>query len=35
VDRFDVEDGKGTYKETLETVCKPGEVVVQRGSMHA
>ncbi|KAI1392612.1 uncharacterized protein F4822DRAFT_134037 [Hypoxylon trugodes] len=32
---FDVVDGRGTYGETIETTCKPGDVVYQRGIMHA
>ncbi|KAI1411343.1 hypothetical protein F5Y13DRAFT_56992 [Hypoxylon sp. FL1857] len=32
---FDVIDGQGTYGETVETLCKPGDVVLQRGIMHA
>ncbi|KAH8886402.1 cupin 2 [Thozetella sp. PMI_491] len=32
---FNVADGKGTYDEVQETVIHPGEVVVQRGAMHA
>lgn len=32
---FDVVDGRGTYGETVETLCKPGDVVLQRGIVHA
>ncbi|KAI1655898.1 hypothetical protein F4813DRAFT_148379 [Daldinia decipiens] len=32
---FDVVNGRGTYGELVETLCKPGDVVVQRGIMHA
>lgn len=32
---FDVVEGKGSYEKTQETECKRGDVVVQRGSMHA
>ncbi|KAK4235643.1 hypothetical protein C8A03DRAFT_46247 [Achaetomium macrosporum] len=32
---YSVKDGKATYGEAVETVCHPGEVVVQRGMMHA
>ncbi|KAK1764256.1 hypothetical protein QBC33DRAFT_547610 [Phialemonium atrogriseum] len=32
---FDAKDGRGSYTETVETVCHPGEVVIQRGAMHA
>ncbi|KAI0111043.1 hypothetical protein F4776DRAFT_667470 [Hypoxylon sp. NC0597] len=32
---FDVVDGRGTYGETVETLCKPGDVVLQRGIAHA
>ncbi|KAJ9155339.1 hypothetical protein NKR23_g2089 [Pleurostoma richardsiae] len=31
---FNVVDGKGTY-QVSETVCRAGDVVTQRGSMHA
>ncbi|KAI1766721.1 hypothetical protein GGR53DRAFT_186992 [Hypoxylon sp. FL1150] len=31
---FDIVDGQGTY-DTIETACKPGDVVLQRGIMHA
>ena len=32
---FDVIDGKPTYGEPIETLCKPGDVVIQRGIAHA
>lgn len=32
---FNVVDGKGTYQNVQETLCKPGNVILQRGSMHA
>lgn len=32
---FDVVDGQGTYDKPVETVCKPGDIVLQRGIMHA
>jgi hypothetical protein len=32
---FSVKDGKGTYGEPVETVCRPGEVILQRGMVHA
>jgi hydroxyethylthiazole kinase-like sugar kinase family protein len=32
---YSVKDGKGTYREAVETVCHAGEVVAQRGMMHA
>lgn len=32
---FDVVDGQGTYGELTETICQPGDVVLQRGIMHA
>lgn len=32
---FNVVDGKGTYQNVREIVCKPGDVIAQRGSMHA
>ncbi|KAH8908148.1 cupin 2 [Coniochaeta sp. PMI_546] len=32
---FTVVDGKGTYQSVRETMCKPGDVITQRGSMHA
>ena len=32
---FDVVDGKGSYGKVEETVARAGDVVVQRGSMHA
>lgn len=32
---FNVADGKGTYSKVRETVCKPGDVIAQRGAMHA
>ncbi|KAI4865189.1 hypothetical protein F4820DRAFT_448268 [Hypoxylon rubiginosum] len=32
---FDIVDRQGTYDEPLETSCKPGDVVLQRGIMHA
>jgi hypothetical protein len=32
---FNVVDGKGTYQNVRETLCKPGDVIAQRGSMHA
>ncbi|KAI0119803.1 hypothetical protein F4814DRAFT_447622 [Daldinia grandis] len=34
-DSFDVVNGRGTYGELVETLCKPGDVVLQRGIMHA
>ncbi|KAI1463734.1 uncharacterized protein F4812DRAFT_446208 [Daldinia caldariorum] len=34
-DSFDIVDGRGTYGELVETLCKPGDVVLQRGIMHA
>lgn len=32
---YTVNDGKATYGELVETLCQPGEVVLQRGMMHA
>ncbi|XXH03195.1 hypothetical protein Hte_009592 [Hypoxylon texense] len=32
---FDIIEGQGTYGEPLETSCKPGDIVLQRGIMHA
>ncbi|KAK2605423.1 hypothetical protein N8I77_008260 [Diaporthe amygdali] len=32
---FDVVDGKGSYAKVEETVARAGDVVVQRGCMHA
>ncbi|KAI1140621.1 hypothetical protein F5Y05DRAFT_280346 [Hypoxylon sp. FL0543] len=32
---FDVIDGQGTYGDPVETLCKPGDVVLQRGIIHA
>lgn len=32
---YQVKDGKATYGEPVETVCHPGDVVAQRGMMHA
>ncbi|RYP36517.1 hypothetical protein DL767_003340 [Monosporascus sp. MG133] len=32
---YTVNDGKATYGEPVETLCQPGEVVLQRGIMHA
>ncbi|KAI1206663.1 uncharacterized protein F4807DRAFT_219513 [Annulohypoxylon truncatum] len=32
---FDVIDGKPTYGEPVETLCNPGDVVLQRGIAHA
>lgn len=32
---FDIVEGQGTYDEPVETLCKPGDVVLQRGIMHA
>ncbi|RYO76790.1 hypothetical protein DL766_006390 [Monosporascus sp. MC13-8B] len=32
---YTVNDGKATYGEPVETLCQPGEVVLQRGMMHA
>jgi len=32
---FNVVDGKGTYGNVRETVCKAGDVVSQRGSAHS
>ncbi|KAI1077436.1 hypothetical protein F5B20DRAFT_583147 [Whalleya microplaca] len=34
-DPFEVVDGRGTYGELTETLCQPGEVVIQRGMIHA
>ncbi|OTB02836.1 hypothetical protein M426DRAFT_189465 [Hypoxylon sp. CI-4A] len=34
-DQFDIIDGQGTYGKPVETSCKPGDVVLQRGIMHA
>lgn len=34
-DPFNVVDGQGTYSELTETICQPGDVVLQRGIMHA
>lgn len=32
---FNVVDGKGTYRKVRDTVCKPGDIISQRGNMHA
>ncbi|KXH68043.1 hypothetical protein CSAL01_10376 [Colletotrichum salicis] len=32
---FSAEDGKADYEETNESLLRPGDVVVQRGAMHA
>ncbi len=32
---YHIEDGKATNGEPVETVCRPGDVVAQRGMMHA
>ncbi len=32
---YHIKDGKATYGEPVETVCRPGDVVAQRGMMHA
>ncbi|RYP22176.1 hypothetical protein DL765_001824 [Monosporascus sp. GIB2] len=32
---YTVKDGKATYGGPVETLCQPGEVVLQRGMMHA
>lgn len=32
---FDVVEGKGSYGKVEETVARAGDVVVQRGCMHA
>ncbi|KAH8661983.1 cupin 2 [Xylariales sp. PMI_506] len=32
---YAVKDGKASYGEPIETICRPGEVVQQRGIMHA
>jgi hypothetical protein len=32
---YQVRDGKATHGEPVETVCRPGDVVAQRGMMHA
>ncbi|KAK8108429.1 hypothetical protein PG984_014230 [Apiospora sp. TS-2023a] len=32
---FTIRDGKPTYGEPVQTECRPGEVVLQRGMMHA
>ncbi|PSR80681.1 hypothetical protein BD289DRAFT_373628 [Coniella lustricola] len=32
---FQVKDGKATYGEPVATECKPGDIVVQRGIIHA
>lgn len=32
---FDVVDGRGSYGKVEETVARAGDVVVQRGCMHA
>ncbi|KAK4245579.1 hypothetical protein C7999DRAFT_42920 [Corynascus novoguineensis] len=32
---YHVDSGKATYSEPVETVCHPGDVIAQRGIMHA
>ena len=32
---YHVKDGKATYGDLVETVCHAGDVVAQRGMMHA
>ena len=32
---YHLKDGKATYGEPVETVCRPGDIVAQRGMMHA
>ena len=32
---FNIKDGKGDYTETIETAFSEGDVIVQRGQMHA
>ncbi len=32
---YHVKDGKAAYGEPVETACHPGDVVAQRGMMHA
>jgi hypothetical protein len=32
---YRVQDGKSTHGEPVETICRPGDVVAQRGMMHA
>jgi hypothetical protein len=32
---FSVVEGKGSYQSVKETQCKPGDVIAQRGIMHA
>ncbi|KAK3906036.1 hypothetical protein C8A05DRAFT_30106 [Staphylotrichum tortipilum] len=32
---YEVKEGKATFGEAVETVCGPGDVVAQRGMMHA
>ncbi|KAI0021388.1 hypothetical protein F4780DRAFT_738166 [Xylariomycetidae sp. FL0641] len=32
---YRVENGTATYGEPIETVCRPGDIVAQRGPMHA
>ncbi|KAI1801549.1 hypothetical protein F4811DRAFT_455507 [Daldinia bambusicola] len=34
-DSFDIVGGRGTYGDLVETLCKPGDVVLQRGIIHA
>ncbi|KAI0870813.1 hypothetical protein GGS24DRAFT_473847, partial [Hypoxylon argillaceum] len=34
-DAYQVRDGKATCGELVETICHPGDVVAQRGPMHA
>ncbi|KAI1380054.1 hypothetical protein F4677DRAFT_442241 [Hypoxylon crocopeplum] len=34
-DPFDIVEGQGTYSDPVETLCKPGDVVLQRGIIHA
>ncbi|KAI1176516.1 hypothetical protein F4777DRAFT_578013 [Nemania sp. FL0916] len=34
-DAYSVKDGKATCGEPVETVCHPGDVIAQRGIMHA
>ncbi|KAK8057886.1 hypothetical protein PG996_011823 [Apiospora saccharicola] len=32
---YTIHDGKASYGEPVQTECRPGEVVLQRGMMHA
>lgn len=32
---FNIVDKQGTYGTPAETLCKPGDIVLQRGIMHA